>query len=273
MGLSSNVLWHQTSKDGFFKILKSREILYSYSLEKPFPLKDDEGIAFPMISLSDIPICEMPHNKWAYGDYAIGFSRDWGNRNKFAPVWYCERTSNVYKLLFNLMIKTLEDAEKNDEKSEELKKRLGNYLYLFSNVKSVQGPLPKRKYINYRFYDEREYRLVPLKPDLDREGYELVLFEEGYNNYKKDHKKSSCLDFGLDFTLEDVKYLIVKSESNKNEVDKILRKYKETSHIHVFTKAQILEDLIGIEHNVKVGVDNINPLSFDELVKFFGMNH
>ena len=272
MGLSSNVLWHQTSKDGFFKILKSRKILYSYSLEKSFPLKDDKGVAFPMISLSDIPICEMPHNKWTYGDYAIGFSRDWGNKNKFTPVWYCESLSNVYRLLSDLTIKTLEDAEKNDERAEEYKKRLGNYLYLFSNVKFVQGPLPKRNYKNYRFYDEREYRLVPLKDIWEQNGYQPVLFEKDYEKYKENNG-SSLLDIGLDFTLKDIKYLIVKSEANKSEVDKVLKKHKEASHIHVFTKAQILEDLIGIEHNVKVGVDNINSLSFDELAKFFGMNH
>lgn len=264
MGLSSNVLWHQTKRDGFFKILKNRKILYSYSLEKSFLLKGNQGIAFPMISLSDIPICEMPHNKWSYGDYAIGFSRDWGNKNRFAPVWYCEQTSNAYSLLYHMALNALEEGNQN---------KFGNYLYLFSNIKFVQAPLPKRNYKNYRFYDEREYRLVPLKDVWKNNGYQPVLLEKDYEEYKKKHNGSSLLDIGLDFTIKDVKYLIVKSESNKNEVDKILRKHKETSHIHVFTKAQILEDLIGIEHNVKVGVDNINPLSFDELAKFFGMNH
>ena len=152
MGLSSNVLWHQTKKEGFFKILSCKKILYSYSLEKSFHLKDDQGVAYPMISLSDIPMCEMPNNKWTYGDYAIGFTREWSIRNGFAPVWYCEPNSVVYRLLHQLAIETL---------GNDNKKRFGNYMYLFSNVKFIESKLKtsRRTYEKYRFYDEREYRL------------------------------------------------------------------------------------------------------------------
>lgn len=89
MGLSSNILWHQTKKDAFFKILRSKEFLYSYSIENVFPIKEDQGLAIPMISMSDFPFSEIANNKWAYGDYTIGLSREWGIKNGFSPVLYC----------------------------------------------------------------------------------------------------------------------------------------------------------------------------------------
>lgn len=55
MGLSSNILWHQTNEKGFYNILKSKMLLYSYSLEKIVPLFRLTPIAFPMISVSDFP--------------------------------------------------------------------------------------------------------------------------------------------------------------------------------------------------------------------------
>lgn len=244
MGLSSNVLWHQTKKEGFFKILSCKKMLYSYSLEKSLPLRNDQGIAYPMISLSDIPMCEMPNNKWTYGDYAIGFTREWSIRNGFTPVWYCEPNSVVYRLLHQLAIETLDKNDKN---------RFGNYMYLFSNVKFIESKLKtsRRTYENYRFYDEREYRLVAQKPELDKHQYSPILIGGNYEKYKKEHNDKSLLEIGVDFTFKDIKYLIVKSEQNRTEVEEILKKDKDERHIHIFTKKEILEEFIGIEHNIE----------------------
>lgn len=55
MGLSSNILWHQTGEEGFYAILKSKRLRYSYCLERIIPEFRLEPIAFPMISVSDYP--------------------------------------------------------------------------------------------------------------------------------------------------------------------------------------------------------------------------
>lgn len=89
MGLSSNILWHQTNEDSFYKILKSKKLLYSYSLEKIIPSFYFKPVAFPMISMSDYPVSEIGSNSWAYGDYCIGFRQIWGVKAGFSPVWYC----------------------------------------------------------------------------------------------------------------------------------------------------------------------------------------
>ncbi len=60
MGLSSNVLWHQTNKDALLKILKEKCIRFSFSREY-FPTSG-LSYAFPMISLSDLPFSELDYN-------------------------------------------------------------------------------------------------------------------------------------------------------------------------------------------------------------------
>lgn len=244
MGLSSNVLWHMTKKDAFFSILKSKQLRYSYSLEKAFPLKDMKGVAFPMISMSDLPFSEIATTKWTYGDYAIGLSREWGVKKGFSPVWYCNVGSRVWMQLNKLVF----EAGTNDDQGY-----FGIGMYLMSNVKFVQAPLisPKRKFKNYRFYDEREYRLVPYITETDKERIPPFILEEQYEQFKKING-SSMLDFGVDFEYSDIKYLIVKSKSNVEEVKRILSNDGSSSNILIVTKKDVMEDFVGIEHNDEI---------------------
>ena len=93
MGLSSNILWHMTNSEAFFSILKSQELRYSYSLERVMPIP--QGVAFPMISMCDLPFSEIATTKWSYGNYAIGLSREWGLKKGFSPVWYSDYDSSM----------------------------------------------------------------------------------------------------------------------------------------------------------------------------------
>mgnify|MGYP002450316617 FL=1 len=104
MGLSSNVLWHQTKKDGLMGILKAKKLYFSYSLENILSFRKIGGIAFPMISLCDLPLSEFTDSKWAYGDYAIGLSREWGEKNGFNPVCYCHANSDYKKRMINRLV-------------------------------------------------------------------------------------------------------------------------------------------------------------------------
>lgn len=233
-----------TKKDAFFSILKSKQLRYSYSLEKAFPAKDMKGVAFPMISMSDLPFSEIATTKWTYGDYAIGLSREWGVRKGFSPVWYCNVGSRVWLQLSKLVY---EAATHNDNGY------FGMGMYLMSNVKFVQSPLisTKRKFKNYRFYDEREYRLVPFITETDKEGIPPYILEEQYEEFKKE-KGSSMLDFGVTFEYSDIKYLIVNSKSNVVEVEKMLSKEGSLSNILIVTKRDVMEDFVGVEHNEEI---------------------
>lgn len=95
MGLSSNILWHQTdSIVKLRKILAQRKILCSYSLEDMRFILGVK-VAFAMVSMCDLPFSELSTYIGKYGHYSIGLSRSWGIAHKFNPVWYCESQSMV----------------------------------------------------------------------------------------------------------------------------------------------------------------------------------
>ena len=240
MGLSSNILWHQTNEKGFYEILKSKRLRYSYCLEKVIPSFNLAPIAFPMISVSDYPFSEIGNNQWTYGNYCIGFKQNWGVKSGFSPVWYFSLGSRGLRQLDIL----LEDALATESKG-----RFGAIMYLFANMKFVQAPLKTKghEYKRYRFYDEREWRIVPYITETDSTEYMPFLTEESYIEYKKQHCGNSLLDIGVDFGYDDIKYIIVE-----NERDIIKTCDFVGDKIHIFSKNEVVEDFLGVQHHNEV---------------------
>jgi hypothetical protein len=237
MGLSSNILWHQTNEQGFYEILKSKKLRYSYCLERIVPEFKLKPIAFPMISVSDYPLSEIGNNQWAYGNYCIGFKQNWGVKAGFSPVTYCSFGSRSLQVL-NIL---LDDSLKNDIQS-----RFGAVMYLFAHMKFVQAPLvtKHKKFKNYRFYDEREWRVVPYITETDNSKLWPFYDEEGYKVFKKENNGTSLLDIGVDFQYDDIHYIIVEKEDDIHRTREIVG-----DRIHIFTKDEVMEDVIGVDHH------------------------
>lgn len=240
MGLSSNILWHQTNRDGFYGILKSKRLRYSYCQERIVPEFKLFPIAFPMISVSDYPFSEIGNNKWAYGDFCIGFKQEWGVKVGFSPVCYCSLGSRVLSQLNNL----LKEAIRTDSK-----KYFGLSLFLFANMKFVKAPLitKTKTFKEYRFYDEREWRVVPYITETDEAEVLPFLTEDGYKKYKANHNDSSLLDIGVDFQYEDIHYIIVESEDDVQRTRDIVG-----MSVHIFTQDEVIEDVIGVDHHDEI---------------------
>lgn len=240
MGLSSNILWHQTNKKGFYDILKSKKLRYSYCQERIIPEFRFKPIAFPMICVSDYPLSEIGNNKWAYGNYCIGFKQSWGIKEGFSPITYCSLGSRGL-LQLNLL---LDDAIKNDIRS-----RFGVVMYLFAYMKFVQAPLvtKHKRFKNYRFYDEREWRVVPYITETDNAEIWPFFNEEDYKQYKKEHDGSSLLEIGIDFEYEDINYIIVGEEGDIKETRELVGE-----KTHIFTKDEIMEDVVGVNHHNEI---------------------
>ena len=235
MGLSSNILWHQTNKDAFEKILKARKLTLGYSREKFFD--GSMILAFPMVSLCDLPFSEMGDYLGKYGDYTIGFSREWGKKNAFTPVWYCETDSESEFQLKEMLSSNYRDAA----------------LDILAYVKPVEGELETKEYVfdNYRYYDEREVRIVPINDVLRK--YEIPRYLESneYEQYKKDHGGSPLIPLYISFEWSDIKYLIVWRENQIEPLRKKLEKFGCDNHsIGIFSQNRIKHDFIGVAHNV-----------------------
>lgn len=271
MGISSNVLWHQTRKKGLMNILKTRKLYYSYCLESILANNEFHSIAFPMVSLCDLPLSEFGENKWTYGNYAIGLSRSWAMKQGFNPVCYCHQGSKYLQT----MMDSLNHAAKTLDENLILKA-----LYPFSYMKLVEGALPKKNFKKYRFYNEKEVRLVPRLGSAELDSYPFFLIDRQYAKYKNSNGNSLLGTNGIDFSYADVKYIIVDKENNRSEIQALFGKLGvEYAHIVILTKEEVLGDIVGSNHNVvlnnEVGVvkyPNIKDLALKVAEEYYKKN-
>ena len=249
MGLSSNTLWHQTKKGGLRGILKNKCLYISYSLEDVTSTQYNAAFAYPMVSVCDLPLAETRNYLKKYGDYTIGFSAAWGKRNHFSAVWYCDQNSYALKTIVGMLARKIGAFGDKVELDAEYQ----DIVYLLSYVKQYEGPLPKRNYKKYRFYDERELRFVPDAEALKNVGEKPMLWD--YGAYKKAHKDSALLPKSLNipFEWDDVKYIIVEKEREKLEFKQLITKLsgRDDLNISFFTNKEVKDDIIGMSHDVQ----------------------
>lgn len=200
-----------------------------------------------MVSVCDLPLAETGNYLKKYGDYTIGFCAEWGKRNNFSPVWYCDQNSLALKTIIEMLAKKIIAYGSESEKDEDYQK----IIYLLSYIKLYEGPLPKRNYKKYRFYDERELRRVPDAQTLFEIKEKQVLWD--YEEYKKNHNKSALLPkiVNIPFEWEDIKYIIVETDSEKEEFRKYIEKYSKKNDLNIsfFTNDEVKEDIIGMSHD------------------------
>ena len=242
MGLSSNILWHQTKTDALKQILRTRTFRFAYSKE----IIPGTGVtmAFPMISFCNLPLAEFADYGNKYGGYSIGMSREWGIKNRFNPVLYCENTSNIVRRLASIISNLQSGAEFSD--------KVLDVLECLAYIKPIEDTLEvgDRKSTNYRFMDEREVRLVPDFTDFKRRLILPILTPEQYGQYKLEHNNKPILEESISFEWSDIKYIIVKNNTNITEYRKLLNRLDcNNDNIHIFDQQQVREDFIGIGHN------------------------
>lgn len=267
MGLSSNILWHQTDGDSFYKILESKKLCYSYSIERIILNQNHElmPVAFPMISVSDFPFSEIGNNKWAYGDYCIGFNQKWGETVGFSPVCYCSYGSCILRLI---------NGQLNLARESNSQTLFALAMIMFSHMKFVEGPLKTRKktFEKYRFYDEREWRVVLSTMKGGQTEIKPYLNVDDYYSFKKKCEGKPLLDVGVGFSYDDIHYIIVETKEDVPQTRGIVG-----SGIHIFTKDEVIEDVIGVEHHKeippsKVQLDLEAALRQEERLKNFFEN-
>lgn len=248
MGLSSNILWHQTNKDCLVKILKSKQFLCAYSVEDVADMAG-QNLAFPMVSMCDLPLSELTEFLGKYDHYTIGMSREWGIKNRFTPIWYYEARSRIPKFLKTAIENAL---NKGDESIVSL-------MAILSYMKKVEGPLPKHKYEIYRFYDEREVRHVPSFDYVVSGGHAPILTEEEYKNYTATTGSPVINDY-VNFEWSDVRYIIVQEKIEVEEIITCLDALGcDNRHIGLFCEDEIIHDVIGYQHNVDLSSPSATP--------------
>ena len=209
------------SANSLFKFVKKPEHLYSI-LEKMaiIPRYNKENIeymnigmteiAFPMVCFCDINLHRMGSHIDYYGSYGIAFSKKWGIDNKIQPIQYINPNSeliNDFSEAFRFALKNSSDAG-----------IMANYILTQMNfLKPISGKMNvDEKMVEKNFTDECEWRYIP---KLLGTGLPGAITEEKFYSVSTFtdalKKEQRCW---LKFSPEDIKYIIIYSEEEKNDL-------------------------------------------------------
>jgi len=247
MALSANSIIHYTSEiEILLNILKSKGFRFSYCSEKITTRGGKSfSAAIAMVSFCDIPLSDYKkhfYNKkntgdlGYYGDYGIGLNKVWARKNGLNPVFYIEYNSKVSTSL-------RKDFESFNRVREQISVE-PNHPILYA--KNYEGELfrgGKRVKKDYRYYDEREWRLVP---DYTQINQAIVLDDVRYQR-RKEFFKSTMQQSLLSFDLSDISYIIVKTENEVIRIYETLsrvfeKEIERLTPIRVLTSEQIISD-------------------------------
>ena len=224
MPLSTNSIIHYTkSLKNLYNIL---EIGFSikYCQEK-FSFGDDVSelrFAYPMVCFCDIALSEVKKHLNSYGHYGIGLKKEWAVQKGLNPVLYLEKNSSLTTSILKQARKILEiegDVDENTQTIEIKKNWKQELLTTCSYMKNYEGSIKikGKENPNYRFYNEREWRYVPIARELG--GNQRAIMIDTYSaNKEKFNNEVGKIKLEFDIS-KDISYIIVK---NENDIHRIL---------------------------------------------------
>ena len=188
------------------------------------------GDAYESLSRDEQADLEKNNTHFAYyGEYAVAFSKSWGEKKHLQPVHYLNKDSQYAKDFSALFSRVFKDDDIPEEYSQDVINRL-------AYIKPLRG-IMKRKItrrdfssatieICKNFHDECEWRYVPsdeVLTALNTESiianpYIIHLADEISNGLEQDRYKKLWLDFSYD----DIRYIIVPDIRARIEIIKTI---------------------------------------------------
>jgi len=218
MALSTNSIIHYTNSIDTLKLILKEGFKLKYCLESLILNNGSSNAAHPMICFCDIPLSESSKHFEAYGHFGIGLSKSWAVEKGINPVLYIDKDSLIAKSLLEL-IEARRDTKTNlTELQKELVLKIKSYAKNYSGDLDRKGKTIK----SYRFYDEREWRLVPDNVVLGKNSFSI-----SSANYKssKDLYNTNIESIRIKFNHSDISYVIVEKTKQIPEIIKSLREY------------------------------------------------
>lgn len=226
--ISSNSLFHFTSQTDHLINILENDFSPRICIEKLTPFTRSE-IAIPMVSFCDIPLSQIELHSSQYGSYGIGLSKKWGKDKGISPVMYFHSKSNH----IGPFMKAMKKYEKIAEKPNSDWKSYSDVMYSTWFYKPYEGKMWRANAYTekkIRFYDEKEWRYIPTPDEMYcSEIGQYSYYDEdidkikNYQDFKKGINDDLSKCFKLKFKPDDIKYLIVKNES---EILEMIHKLK-----------------------------------------------
>lgn len=247
---SANTLFHFMKKAEYLnEILFRRAMIPRYCIETIDYLNIHNGTrTFNEVAILQKCFCDIPFHKLAdafslngvgkiyeslskderadleknnthfayYGEYAVAFSKSWGERKKLQPVHYLNKDSQYAKDFSALFERIFKDEDIPEEYSQDVINRL-------AYIKPLRGIMQRKitcsdsssaiVEIYKNFHDECEWRYVPSANDLSSLRTESIianpLLIPFANEFSEGLKIEKYKALWLDFSYDDIRYIIV----------------------------------------------------------------
>lgn len=168
--VSSNTLFHFTNKpehlinilDNDFRPRLRKEEFGCLTPELPNP--ELYSYAFPMTCFCDLPLSNIRKHLKQYGKYGIGLTKKRGMSNGLNPVLYLQKDAQLWKNIYHSNMVIQIEASQGSKFNDEI---IRGFTALQFFIKPYEGDFCHRGKTesDVRFYDEREWRFVPLLPN------------------------------------------------------------------------------------------------------------
>lgn len=221
----TKTLFHFTSTlDTLLRIL--REGFWpQYCLEDVRWLSDKstEWLAWPMVSFCDIPISRLHEHTEFYGCYGIGLYRSHWEINGLNPVLYVSNDSTLRKFLHELILDT---RKTHDEKMKTAGMVMMAYCKpMRGHVHGIENKKEKD------FYSECEWRFIS-SIESTQGNSRFFLSEEEFRDQQllKQANEERRKDQMLEFCLDNVRYIAVKSREEVHKVIRYIDNHLEQPH-------------------------------------------
>lgn len=249
MPLSSNTIIHFTNeKSSLLGILSDN--FHVYYCTEHYVLDDYQfSVKVPMVSFCDIPLSQIKEHIGNYGVYGIGLTKEWAVRMGLNPVLYIEHRSYLAKNLKTALEEYLDPSGPAGGPDGKLTPSQISLADILRYLKNYQGDLVRKGGTNpnYRFSDEREWRFTPPHDD----AYAWILAQKYYESDPAKHD-ASLVALRLRFEPNDIKYIIIKDDSEIAEFVDHLRRAKGNNYSYhdverlttrLLTTEQIMSDI------------------------------
>ncbi len=243
--ISANTLFHFTSNlenligiltTNFYPryCLEDHSVFWTKDMAKRLRYSE---IAIPMVCFCDIPLSSIRNHIKVYGRYAIGLSKEWGEKKRISPVMYA-LSNSISATVIRKSLYTIEKCihksnahlnalysndpnYKQDKKdklidilSDELARVDSGLLDIMAFTKNYRGTFIRngKQYRNVCFYDEREWRYVPNGRFLFEQGIPSYIPKEVWIDLTKRRDANTKLERPecmLTFGPPDIRYIIV----------------------------------------------------------------
>lgn len=177
----------------------------------------------------------IPHMNF-YGYYGIGLNKEWGVRKGIQPIHYINAASYLRKDFSEVFSYAL---SLNEKENKEIFNKHNDYLLTdLLYMKPLNGMMLRDgKYELRNFHDEKEWRYVPnlskVTTDLPLLIPQEQLNPKAYSTYTAGLRQ--CREFWLHLEYENIKYIIVKSTKDRDEIITFIMEMLEAKNIDKLT--------------------------------------